>query len=133
MMMAKKIKGFGGRNLGRPKRQDNIQKLMENVQKAQQMFQEKREELERRFADEKINVEVGGGVLKITASLDYRIHDLMVEDEDLKEDFETLKDLILAGMNRVLEEINHRRDEAYKELEESLLQIPGGNILEGGV
>ena len=131
--MAKKMKGFGGRNLGHSRRQDSIQKLMENMQKAQQMIQEKREELEKKFADENVTVEVGGGALKITASLDYRILDLVVEDEDLRGDFETLKDLIVAGMNRALEEINRRRDEAYRELEESLLQIPGGNILEGGV
>lgn len=66
---------------------------------------------------------VGGGAVRIVATCDRRVKDIEI-DEDLKEDFDTLKDLLIAGMNEVMEKIEKRREEEMSKITQQF-GIPG--------
>ncbi|AKI96809.1 YbaB/EbfC family nucleoid-associated protein [Kosmotoga pacifica] len=115
--MAKKIKGFGGRSYGqKSKKAGDLNELLKQAQKAQEQM----ESLEESFKDLEVNVSAGGGAIKITATCDYRIKAIEVDDELKEEDFEILQDLIVAGVNEALEAIKKRRDEEYAKVTGSM-------------
>ncbi|HCZ05668.1 MAG: nucleoid-associated protein EbfC [Thermotogota bacterium] len=126
--MAKKIKGFGGKSWGggSGKGSSQINLQMAKVQQMLLEFEEKRQALEESFAERTVEVSVGGGVLKLTATLTYELKDIEVMDEDLAEDWETFKDLLIAGVNQVMQEVTRSREEAYEQLQSEISpNLPG--------
>lgn len=118
--MAKKLRGLGGRNFGgSSKKAGNISELLKQAQRAQ----EEMEKLEESFKTMEVTASVGGGAVLVTATCDYRIKSIEV-DEDLKdEDFEVLQDLIIAGVNEALEEVAKKREEESGKIS-SMLNLP---------
>lgn len=103
--------GFGGGFGGGM----NLQNLARQAQKMQEEMLKKQEELEAK----EFTASVGGGAVKVVMTGDRQIKELeikpVVVDSD---DIETLQDLIIAGVNDVLAQI----DEAQKE---TMPQMPG--------
>ncbi|ACR80697.1 MULTISPECIES: YbaB/EbfC family nucleoid-associated protein [Kosmotoga] len=118
--MAKKFRGLGGRNFGgSSKKAGNISELLKQAQKAQEEMQK----LEESFKTMEVTASVGGGAVLVTATCDYRIKSIEI-DEDLKdEDFEVLQDLIIAGVNEALEEVGKKREEESGKIS-SMLNLP---------
>ncbi|MBT1248145.1 MULTISPECIES: YbaB/EbfC family nucleoid-associated protein [Thermosipho] len=108
----KKLKSFGGKNLGG--------KSMNQLQKIQEEMQKKLQEVEGSFANMEVEVSVGGGAIKIVATADRKVKDIEL-DEDLLEDGETLKDLLIAGMNELMEKIEKLREEEMAKITQSFL------------
>ncbi|MDK2893274.1 MAG: nucleoid-associated protein EbfC [Thermotoga sp.] len=115
----KKIKSFGGKNLGGGKQE----KLLKDFAKMQEELQKKIQELEESFSQIEVEASVGGGAVRIVATCDRRVKDIEI-DEDLKEDFDTLKDLLIAGTNEVMEKIEKRREEEMSKITQQF-GIPG--------
>ena len=103
--------GFGGGFGGGM----NLQNLARQAQKMQEEMLKKQEELEAK----EFTASVGGGAVKVVMTGDRQIKELeikpVVVDAD---DIETLQDLVIAGVNDVLSQI----DEAQKE---TMPQMPG--------
>ncbi|MGC9383879.1 MAG: YbaB/EbfC family nucleoid-associated protein [Kosmotogaceae bacterium] len=112
--MAKKIRGLGGRSVGKrsPKKSNQLNELMKQAQKAQEQM----EEIEGKFKDIEVSATSGGGAVEVTASCDYRIKDIQINEDLKNEDFEIVQDLIIAGINEVLENIKKKRDEETSKL-----------------
>ncbi|MFW6121211.1 MAG: YbaB/EbfC family nucleoid-associated protein [Petrotogales bacterium] len=112
--MAKKIRGLGGRSVGRKssKKGNQLNELMKQAQKAQEQM----EQIEEKFKDVEVSATSGGGAVKVTASCDYRIKDIQISDDLKEEEFEIVQDLIIAGVNEVLENIKKKRDEETSKL-----------------
>ncbi len=127
-ILAKKIKGFGGKSWGGGQKKNQPQMNLQ-LAKAQQMLlelEEKRQALEESFSDRTVEVTVGGGVLKLTATLTYELKGIELLDEDLTNDWETLRDLIIAGVNQAMGEVTKSREEAYEELQSKFSpNLPG--------
>ena len=118
--MAKKFRGIGGKNYGgSSSKASNMNELLKQAQKAQ----EEMETLEENFKDIEVKANAGGGALTVTATCDYRITSIEVSDELKEEDFEIVQDLIIAGVNGVLEEIQKRRDEETNKVT-GMLNLP---------
>ena len=112
----RRIRGFGGRSYGK-------RDPMKNLVKMQEEFQKKMEEVEARMSEEIVSASAGGGAVRVEMSCDYRVKDVVI-DEDLAEDVDMLRDLIIAAFNEALEAVERRR----KEITESLmgdLGLPG--------
>jgi len=115
--MAKKIKGFGGRSYGqKSKKGGNLNELLKQAQKAQEQM----EGLEESFKEIEVTATAGGGAVTVTATCDYKIKAIEIDDELKEEEFEIVQDLIIAGVNEVLEEIKKRRDEEYAKVTGSM-------------
>jgi len=104
--------GMGGMNMS-----DMFNKMMdmqEKISKAQ-------EELE----DKTVTAEAGGGMVKVTANGAKRITAIDVEPDVVDpDDQEMLEDLIIAGVNKAL-------DEADEMVEEEMKQSMGGMLPPG--
>ena len=110
----KKLKSFGGKNLGgKTKQMEQIQKLQEEVQK-------KMQEVEANFSNVEIQVSVGGGAIKLVASADRKIKDIEIDD-DLLKDKEMLKDLLIAGFDELMEKIEQKREEELSKVTQEIL------------
>lgn len=94
--------GFGG-NFGGM----NLQNLARQAQKMQEEMLKKQEELEAK----EFTSSVGGGSVKVTMTGDRKIKNLEIKPAVVDaDDIETLQDLVIAGVNDVLGQI----DEAQK-------------------
>jgi len=75
-------------------------KMLKQVQKVQQSM----ERIQKELAEEKIEVTVGGGVVKVVASGQQRIVEINIAPEVVNpEDIETLVDLLITAINSALE------------------------------
>ncbi|ACJ75819.1 hypothetical protein H17ap60334_03795 [Thermosipho africanus H17ap60334] len=108
----KKLKSFGGKNLSG--------KSMNQLQKLQEEMQKKLQEVEEGFSNVEVEVSVGGGAIKILATADRKVKDIEI-DEDLLSDGETLKDLLTAGINELMEKIEKIREEEMAKVTQNLL------------
>ncbi|ABR30409.1 hypothetical protein SU69_02775 [Thermosipho melanesiensis] len=108
----KKLKSFGGKNLGG--------KSMNQLQKLQEEMQKKLQEVEEGFSNVEVDVSVGGGAIKIFATADRKVKDIEI-DEDLLEDTETLNDLLIAGINELMEKIEKIREEEMAKITQNFL------------
>ena len=98
--------GFGGANL---------QNLMRQAQKMQEDMQKAKEELEAK----EFTASVGGGMVQIVITGDRVVKSVTIKPAVVdSDDIETLQDLIMAGINDALAQI----DKAEKE---TVPQIPG--------
>ncbi|MEA2065535.1 MAG: YbaB/EbfC family nucleoid-associated protein [Thermotogota bacterium] len=112
--MAKKIRGLGGKSIGKrsSKKSNQLNEMMKQAQKAQ----ERMGEIEEKFKDIEVSATSGGGAVEVTASCDYRIKDIQINEDLKEEEFEIVQDLIIAGVNEVLENIKKKRDEETSKL-----------------
>ena len=99
---------------------------MKQAQEMQQRIAKVQEELENKT----IVAESGGGMIKVTANGKQRILQIKIEKDVINPaDAEMLEDLIVAGINKALEESQKMAQEEVKKATAGMLpNIPGLNI-----
>jgi hypothetical protein len=104
----------------------NIQDVMKQAQEMQQRIAQVQDEL----ANRTVTAESGGGMVKVTANGKQHILRIAIEKEVIDPaDAEMLEDLIVAGVNKALEESQKlAQDEMKKATAGMLPNIPGLNI-----
>lgn len=124
--MAKKMKSLGGRSLSKKtSNANNMNALLQEAQKAQLQMQKEIEEMENSLKDLEVEATAGGGVVKIIATCDLRIKDIIISEELEEEDFDTIKELIIAATNEVVQKAIQLKEEKTNEISEKYLgQLP---------
>ena len=124
--MAKKMKSLGGRSLSKKSSNpNNMSALLQEAQKAQLQMQKEIEEMESSLMDLEVEATAGGGVVKVIATCDLRIKDIIISEELEEEDFDTIKDLIIAATNEVVQKAIQLKEEKTNEISEKYLgQLP---------
>ena len=104
----------------------NMSGMMKQIQKMQEKMAQVQEELEQRT----VVGEAGGGMVKATVNGKQRLTALAIEREVLTgEDQEMLEDLILAAVNKALEESQKMAQEEMAKVTSGILpNIPGLNL-----
>ncbi|MDF2953338.1 MAG: DNA-binding nucleoid-associated protein YbaB/EfbC [Thermodesulfobacterium sp.] len=93
-----------------------FQQLFKEMQKIQKKLEETQKQLE----EKTITVQVGGGMVTVTANGKQEIISIQIEDELINpEEKEMLEDLIIAGVNEALKR-------AKEMVEEEIAKITGG-------
>lgn len=100
-----------------------FQQLLKEMQKIQKKLEETQKELE----EKTVTVQVGGGMVSVTANGKQEIVSIEIEKEIINpEEKEILQDLIVAGVNEALKR-------AREMIEEEFSKITGGLKLPGGL
>lgn len=104
----------------------NIQDVMKQAQEMQTRIAEVQNEL----AQKTVTAESGGGMVKVTANGKQQIITISIEKEVIDpNDKEMLEDLIVAGINKALEESQRMSQEEMKKATAGMLpNIPGLNL-----
>lgn len=104
----------------------NMQGMMKQVQKLQEKMAKVQEELEQRT----LVAESGGGMVKVTVNGKQEILKIEMEREVVNpEEMEMLEDLILAAVNKGLEDSRKMVQEEMSKVTAGVLpQIPGLNF-----
>ena len=104
----------------------NIQDVMKQAQEMQQRIAKVQDEL----AEKTVSAESGGGMVKVTANGKQKILQIKIEKDVIDpKDSEMLEDLIVAGINKALEESRKMAQEEVKKATAGMLpNIPGFNI-----
>lgn len=114
-MKSRLPKGYGGGGA------QNMQGLMKQAQKMQDLMAEKQEELNER----EFSATVGGGAVSVTANGKKEILSLELQPDVVDpEDIEMLQDLVISAVNEVLREIETVSSEEIE-------QITGGVNMPG--
>ena len=99
----------------------NMKDLMRKAQKMQQDMMKAQEEL----ADQVIEAQAGGGMVKVEIKGKYEVKSLKIDPEVVDaDDVEMLEDLILAAFKEALEKVG-------KNSEESMGKLTGGMKIPG--
>lgn len=103
-----------------------MQGMMKQIQKMQEKIQKVQEELEQRTID----ADAGGGMVKVTANGKQKILKIKIEKEVINpNDSEMLEDLVVAAVNRAIEESNKvAQSEMSKATSGMMPNIPGLSI-----
>ncbi|MCU4138586.1 MAG: DNA-binding nucleoid-associated protein YbaB/EfbC [Thermodesulfobacteria bacterium] len=93
--------------------------------KEMQRIQKKLEETQKQLEEKTVTVQVGGGMVTVTANGKQEIISIQIENELINpEEKEMLEDLVVAGVNEALKR-------AKEMIEEELTKITGGLKIPG--
>ncbi len=93
--------------------------------KEMQRIQKKLEETQKQLEEKTVTVQVGGGMVTVTANGRQEIISIQIENELINpEEKEMLEDLVVAGVNEALKR-------AKEMIEEELTKITGGLKIPG--
>ena len=93
--------------------------------KEMQRIQKKPEETQKQLEEKTVTVQVGGGMVTVTANGRQEIISIQIENELINpEEKEMLEDLVVAGVNEALKR-------AKEMIEEELTKITGGLKIPG--
>jgi nucleoid-associated protein EbfC len=104
----------------------NIQDVMKQAQEMQQKLALVQEEL----AQKSVTAESGGGMIKVTANGKQRIIKIKIEKDVINQnDSEMLEDLIVAGINKALDESTKLAQSEMQKITSGIIpNIPGLNL-----
>lgn len=104
----------------------DIQGVMKQAQEMQQRMAKVQEEL----AQKTVSAESGGGMIKVTVTGKQQIINITIDKDLIKpEDAEILEDLIVAAVNKAIEESQKLAQEEMKKATAGIIpNIPGLNI-----
>lgn len=101
-----------------------FQQLFKEMQKIQKKLEETQKQLE----EKTVTVQVGGGMVTVTANGRQEIISIQIEDELVNpEEKEMLEDLIIAGVNEALKRSKEMVEEEIAKITGGL-KLPGLNI-----
>lgn len=110
--MAKKFRGLGGRSFSNK----NMNKLLKEAQKMQEEFKQKMNELEEKLENLEIEKSVGGGAVIIKMNGHYKVKEINIDPELIKDDPEMVTDLLIAAFNDAVDEAKKIYDEEMKKI-----------------
>ncbi len=120
--MAKKMKSLGGRSLSKKTGgKNNMNKMLQEAQRAQAEMQDELDKLDEELSNVEVEATAGGGVVKVVATCDMRIKDIVISEEVEDEDIDTLKDLIIAASNEAIEKANKLKEDKTNEIFQKFL------------
>ena len=92
-----------------------------------QEMQRKMEEAKQKLGELEVSAEVGGGMVKVTATGNRELRSIKIDKDVIDpNDSEMLEDLIVAGVNKALAEADRVGKEKMAEITKGM--IPGGGI-----
>ncbi len=100
---------------------------MQNLMKQVQKMQEKMGEVQAQLENKTVTAESGGGMVKVTANGRQQLVKIEIEKEVVDpEDIEMLEDLVVAAVNKALEESNNMAQEEMSKVTSGMMpNIPG--------
>jgi nucleoid-associated protein EbfC len=107
----------------------NMQNMMGKIMEMQKKMNQAQDEL----ADKEVTAEAGGGMVKVTANGAQKITGIEIDPEAIDpDDLELLEDLIIAGVNKALDEASEM---AQGEMQKSMggMLPPGMDLSQLGL
>ncbi|AEX84567.1 hypothetical protein XO10_00860 [Marinitoga sp. 1135] len=115
--MAKKIRGLGGRSLkSSGGKKNDLMKLMQEAQKTQELMEQELKNFENELAIKEFEATSGGGVVKVIVTGDLRVKDIEISEELADEEFEIIKDMIIAATNEAIDKAKQFKEEETEKI-----------------